>query len=89
MALRARIAAASFRVFGLSAGNGQRSGRKVVRQPIKGPALSGWYNYTMKELGAPEYVAVVDATLSRLSVGLSHASLRFTVRWVLHAKPLS
>lgn len=53
MALRERIAKAAFRVFGVVQGNGQSSGRKVLRQNLKGPTLADWYPPSMKEWEAP------------------------------------
>ena len=48
-----RIAEARFKLFGQVEGGGQRSGRKIPRQALKGDSLDKWYPYTMKELKAP------------------------------------
>eukprot|EP00929_Paragymnodinium_shiwhaense_P122931 TRINITY_DN96245_c0_g1_i1.p1 TRINITY_DN96245_c0_g1~~TRINITY_DN96245_c0_g1_i1.p1 ORF type:complete len:134 (+),score=17.76 TRINITY_DN96245_c0_g1_i1:28-402(+) len=54
--MQARVKEAASRLFGTVQPQGNlRSGRKVLKRALKGPAVAQWYPYTLKEVNAPGY----------------------------------
>lgn len=61
---KAAIVEAQYKIFGVVQGNGQRSGRKWLRQLLRGPKSKNWYGYSVRDL-LPEYLTPAKEEISR------------------------